>query len=179
LDERVFIRWPGVWPLFARAVLRLPPRARLRRAMLRRAVLSGWAAFARNDLDLMLVRYAPDYQLEVDPEFASVGLRSSYRGHAGLREQTADLRESWEKADTTPLEIVDAGNRLVNLGEVHIRARGSGVELDSPLGQALWIERGLVVRERWFLDWDAALRAADISTTAAGSDPGTTSAPRP
>jgi hypothetical protein len=89
------------------------------------------------------------------------------------------LRESWEKADTTPLEIVDAGNRLVNLGEVHIRARGSGVELDSPLGQALWIERGLVVRERWFLDWDAALRAADISTTAAGSDPGTTSAPRP
>ena len=43
----------------------------------------------------------------------------------------------------------------------------SGIELDSRLGQVTWIERGLIVRERDFSDWDEALRVAGIPATAA------------
>jgi len=64
LEERVYVWWPGLYAALSRTVLRLPPRSRLRRTLLRRSVLSGWPAWARGDLDLMLVRYAPDVRLE-------------------------------------------------------------------------------------------------------------------
>jgi ketosteroid isomerase-like protein len=166
LDERLYVRWPGIYAALSRAVLRLPPRSRLRRALLRRAVLSGWASWARGDLDLNLVGYAPDCHLEPFRELLAVGMRSSYEGHAGRRELAADVREAWERMDLIPQEIIDAGNTVVLLGRLRLRARGSGIEFDTPFGQAVWIERGLVVRERSFADWDEALRVAGIPTAA-------------
>jgi hypothetical protein len=65
LDERFFIRWPGAYAALANAVNRLPLRSRLRRALLRRNVLSVWAAWARWDVDAALVRRAPDAHLEI------------------------------------------------------------------------------------------------------------------
>jgi ketosteroid isomerase-like protein len=160
LDESLFVCWPLTYAVLARLTVLLPPRSRLRQAFLRRGVLSGWSAWSRGDLDLMVVRYAPDYEFE--PAFVGTGMRSVYRGHAGFREFAADLREAFEHFDLTPLEIVDAGDRVVFLGRIHTHARGSGVELDSPIGQVIWIERGLNVRDRGFLDWNEALRAAGI-----------------
>jgi hypothetical protein len=81
LDDRLFVRWPGVYAALSRAVLRLPPRSRLRCALLRRIVLSGWAAWTRGDLDQMLVRYAPDYRFEPLHEIVAAGMRNSYHGH--------------------------------------------------------------------------------------------------
>jgi SnoaL-like domain len=165
------VRWPGVWAAISQAVFpRLPPRSRLRRVLLRRAALSGWSAWARGDLDLMLVRYSPDCLFEPPPEFVAAGMRGLYRGHAGAREQEVDLRESFERLDVTPLEIIDGRDRLVVLGRFHVRARGSGVELDSPAAVAYRTQGSLVVGERIFLDWDAALRAAGFLATAAASD---------
>ena len=168
LQERLFVRWPGIYAALSRAVLRLPPRSRLRRALLRRAVLSGWASWARGDLDLNLVPIAPDCHMDPLPELLAVGMRSSYEGHAGRRELAADVREAWERMDTIPQEIVDAGNPFVFLGHIRLRARGSGIEFDTPFGQVVWIERGLIVRESGFADWDEPLRAAGIPTAAVG-----------
>jgi SnoaL-like domain len=182
LEERLFARWPGIYVAFARVFFLLPPRSRLRRAVLRRQVLSGWSAWSRGDLDLMLVRYARDCQSEPWPETVGSGLRSSYAGHEDYHEYLADLRESWEQIESTPLELLDAGDRFVVLGHFHIRGHGSGVELDSPLGQVVWVERGLVVRERMFSEWDGALRAVGIPTDVLAdlelaTDAGTAAAP--
>lgn len=117
-----------------------------------------------------LVRYSPDYTFDVDPGLVKLGLRAAYHGYAGLREQVYDLREAWEEIETTPLEIIDGGDRVVVAGRLRTYARGSGVELDSALGQALWSERGRVVRESWFLERDPALRAAHIRVTGTGGD---------
>ena len=136
--------------------------------MLRRTALSGWGAWARGDFGLMLVRFAPDYHFEPPREWLAAGMRSVYRGHAGLREWSADLREAWEFLDHTPLEIVDAGYLLAFLCQIRLRARVSGIELDTRLGQVFWIERGLIVRESGFADWDEPLRAAGIPTAAVG-----------
>jgi ketosteroid isomerase-like protein len=168
LDERFFVRWPGAYAALSRSLTRLPPRTRLRRALLRRAILSGWAAWTRGDLDLMLVRYAPYFQLEIPREWIAAGMRSAYKGHAGLREWAADMREAWERIEAIPQEIVDAGNPVVVLGHFRLRARGSGIELDTPVGVVFWVERGLTVRQPTFTDWDEALRAAGIPTAAAG-----------
>ena len=92
-----------------------------------------------------------------------------YRGHAGLREWAADLHEAWEFLDHTPLELVDAGDVLAFLCRIRLRARASGIELDSRLGQVFWVERGLIVRERDFADWDEALRVVGVPAAAEGS----------
>jgi ketosteroid isomerase-like protein len=167
LDERLFVRWPGAYAAFARALTRLPPRSRLRQALLRRGALSGWAAWNRGDLDLALVRYAPDYRFEPLHEIVAAGMRDSYHGHAGVREVTADWREAWERMDLIPQEIIDAGNPFVVLGHFHLRARGSGIEFDTPLGQVVWVERGLIVRDH-INNWDEALRVAGIPAAAVG-----------
>ena len=170
LDERFFVCWPGAYAAFARALTRLPPRSRLRRALLRRTALSGWAAWDRGDLDLALVRYAPDYRFEPLHEIVAAGMRDSYHGHAGLREWAADMREAWERMDLFPQEIIDAGNPFVVLGHFHLRARGSGIEFDTPIGQVVWIERGLIVRDH-INNWDEALHVAGIPATAAWRSP--------
>jgi ketosteroid isomerase-like protein len=160
LDERLYARWPSAYARISRAVARLPPRSQLRRTLLRQATLSGWGAGTRGDLDLMLVRYAPDYHFEPSRELVPAGLRTAYRGHAGVREWFSEWREAYERIELRPHEIVDAGDVVVVLGHVHLRARGSGIELDFRVGNVYWTERGLVVRERQFADWDEALRAA-------------------
>jgi ketosteroid isomerase-like protein len=162
LDERFLVRWPGAWPVLARLVQTLPPRSRLRRAAVRRSALSGWGAWVRGDLDLVLVRFSPDFHYDPPREWLIAGMPSEYRGHAGLREWSADLREAWEFLDHTPLEIVDGGDVLAFLCQIRLRARSSGIEIDTRLGQAFWSEQGLIVRERDFSDWDEALRAAGI-----------------
>src|SRR5438094_494709 len=48
-------------------VQRLSPRSRMRRALLRRVFISGWAAFNRRDFKLMLGHYAPDVEFELPP----------------------------------------------------------------------------------------------------------------
>lgn len=166
LDERLLVRWPRVFPALSRAVQLLPPRSRIRRASLRRNALSGWGAWVRGDLELCLVRFAPEYHYDPAPEWLIAGMPTEYRGHAGLREWSADLREAWEFVDHTPLEVVDAGDVLAFLCQIRLRARTSRIELDSRLGQVFWIERGLIVRERDFSDWGEALRAAGIPTGA-------------
>ena len=163
LDERLFVRWPGAWPALARAGLALPPRSRLRRAGVRRAALLGWGAWVRGDLDAVLVRFSPDFHYEPPPEWLAAGMRSVYRGHEGLREWSVDLREAWEWIDHTPLEVVDGGDVIAFLCKIRLRARTSGIELDTRLGQVLWSEQGLVVRERDFSDWDEALRVAGVT----------------
>ena len=162
-EDRLFVRWPGAWAALARAVEFLPRRSRIRRALVRRTLTSGWEAFVRGDLDLILVRYGPDCYLEPPREWTAAGMRSSYSGHAGWREWAADWLEAWERMELTSLEIVDAGNPVVVLGRVHQRARESGIELDSPYGSIYWTERGLIVRESHFVDFDETLRAAGVA----------------
>jgi ketosteroid isomerase-like protein len=169
LEERLLARWPGAWAALSRALQLLPPRSRLRRALVRRNALSGWGAWVRGDLDLCLVRFAPDYHYDPPREWLIAGMPSVYRGHAGLREWAADLHEAWEFLDHTPLEVVDAGEVLAFLCQIRLRARASGIELDSRLGQVFWVERGLIARERDFSDWDEALRVVGIPTAARDS----------
>jgi ketosteroid isomerase-like protein len=166
LEERLMIRWPSAWVALSRALQRLPPRSRVRRVLLRRNALSGWGAWVRGDLDLCLVRFAPDWHYDPPSDWLIAGMPNVYRGHAGLREWSADLRQAWEFLDHAPLEIIDAGDVLAFLCEIRLRGRASGIELDSRLGQVFWIERGLIVRERDFSDWDEALRVLGIPASA-------------
>jgi ketosteroid isomerase-like protein len=110
----------------------------------------------------MMVRFAPDFEYQPPREWQAVGMQGAYRGHAGLREWAEDMREAWDWLDNTPLEVIDAGNPVVFVNRIRLRARGSGVEFDYRAGFVLTFEQGLIVREQDFLDSDEALRVAGI-----------------
>lgn len=165
-DERLMVRWPGAWAALSRMVQRLPPGSRVRRAGLRQGAVSGWGAWVRGDFDVILARFASDCRYEPPREWLLPGMPSVYRGHAGLRQWAGDLHEAWEFVDHRPLELIDAGGVLLFRCRVRLRARASGIEFNSYIGQALWFERGVIARERDFGDWDEALRAAGISAAA-------------
>ena len=162
LIDRLFVRWPGAFVALSRAAQRLPRRSRLRRAVVRSSALSGWGAWVRGDLDVCLVRFAPDYHYDPPREWLIAGMPDVYRGHAGFRQWAADLHEAWDFLDHTPLEVVDAGDKVAFLCRIRLRARTSGIELDSRLGQVFWTERGLIVRESDFGDWEEALREVGL-----------------
>src|SRR2546429_8310862 len=73
----------------------------------------------------MLVRWAPDCQLELLPELMAAGMRGIYHGHAGVRELAADWTDTWERMDLIPEEIVDARNPVIGLGHLRLRGRGA------------------------------------------------------
>ena len=158
LDEHFMVRVPGAYGALSRVVLRLRPGSRLRSVLVNRNALSGWGAWVRGDLDLCLVRFSPNWHYNPPREWLIAGMPDTYRGHEGLRKWAADLHEAWEFVDHTPLEVVDAGDVAAFLCRIRLRARSTGIELDSRLGQVFWIERGLIVREQDFADWDEALQ---------------------
>jgi hypothetical protein len=59
LDQHVYVRFPAFYRLLADAFARLPPRSRLRRLMLARAVRLAYAAANRRDFDVVLVGGIP------------------------------------------------------------------------------------------------------------------------
>ena len=167
------IRFPGVWR--AAAALgqrRLSPRSRLRRAFIRRSVVSGWDAASRRDFKLMQVRYAPDVQIEYDPEFAALGLGGTFRGHDGQISMVDALNDAWEHWTLAATIVLDLGDRILVLGTVRLPGNMSGLTLDHAQAQLMTVRGGLVTHEQFFFGWDRGLRAA-------GLDPETISLPSP
>ena len=60
-------------------------------------------------------------------------------------------------------ELRDLGDRVLVLGSVEGRGRGSGVEVDSPLAIIFDFRDGKMSHSKAYLDHSEALRAAELS----------------
>ena len=98
LRERLMVRFPSLFRRQAAFLSRLSPRSRLRRILLRRAVLSGWASFDRRDLELNFLYFAPDCEFEFPPAMQTLGLPASFRGLEGRNEGINKLFEVWARS---------------------------------------------------------------------------------
>ena len=171
LEERLTVRFPGAWRAVTALGLRLlSPRSRLRRAWLRRNVVSGWEAASRRDFELMQVRYAPDVEIEYDPDFEALGMSGTFRGHEGQLKLLDTLHEAWERWEMLPVIVLDLGHRALVLGTVRLPGNVSGLELEREQAQLLTLRGALVAHEQFFFGWDNGLRAA-------GLDPGAIALP--
>jgi ketosteroid isomerase-like protein len=158
------VQFPGAYrALMALLLPRLLPRSRLRRALLRHAQISGYAAAARRDYQLMLVRYAPDVEVQFEPDLEPLGLTGTHRGHAGMLRMIATFEEAWEDPELRPAFAIDMGDRGLGLGHFHLRGATSGVELKQEFAQLIEFPHGVVAREREFLSWDKGLEAAGLA----------------
>jgi hypothetical protein len=166
------VRFAGAYRWQAALGIRfLNPRSRLRRTLLRRALVTGWAAATRGDFELMLVRYAPDVEITWDPAFEALGLAGPFHGHDGVLEMIRRIAEAWEGWALNPVAVVDLGNRGVSLGTLRLPGRVSGLEFESEISQLAVPRGGLIVQQRDFLSWDDGLRAAGLDPEAIALPP--------
>jgi ketosteroid isomerase-like protein len=85
-----------------------------------------------------------------------------YRGHDGFRRWFADSFESFEELTNEWSEFRDLGDRVLAFGHVKARGRGSGMEIDSPMGWVFTVRRGKVVKAEGFLSRAEALEAVGL-----------------
>src|SRR4051795_9675163 len=88
----------------------------------------------------------------------------TYVGRDGLRQWLADMDDVWEEMHSERNEFIDAGDRVVVIGRLVGKGKGSGVEVGSPNGTILTIRDGLVIRsETGYTNGREALEAAGLS----------------
>jgi uncharacterized protein len=133
--------------------------------LLRRAVVSGWAAGNRRDFKLMLVRYSPAVEFEFTTGQQTLGL-GTFRGHAGMIDLLGKLDEVWGSWELEAAYVLDLGDRVLVLGFLRIRGRASGVELGQEYAQLITVREGLVTHDQNFYSWEEGLRAAGLDPDA-------------
>jgi uncharacterized protein len=119
-------------------------------------------AYNRRDVDTFFAELAtPDF--EWFPALPRAFAGGGYRGREGVERFQADTFESLEELQTLPEEFRDLGDRVLVLGRLRGRGKGSGAPVDSPLGSIYDFRGGRIWRVRVYLDPTEALRAAGLS----------------
>jgi ketosteroid isomerase-like protein len=162
LEERLGLRFPRVRALLVRAVQRLPPRSGLRRALLRRAVVSGWQALNRGDLEVSFALYHPNVVSEVAPGLVSIGLGDTRGRDARVALQKEGLAGFGEFRFESE-ELIDLGDgRLLTVGRMKGSGLSSGAAFDQDWAALLTISMGWVIHEQIFLNRREALEAVGL-----------------
>ena len=84
-----------------------------------------------------------------------------YHGYAGIREWAAEVLDSFDEWDAAIAETVEApGDRLLVIGRVHMRGRGSGVDLEVPCAWLFDFLEGRMARMEIFINRTEEAHAA-------------------
>lgn len=103
-----------------------------------------------------------------DPEIVVDATRrvfnpTTYTGFEGLRQMQADLEEVWEEFRFERSELIDAGDRVVVIGHLRGKGKGSGAEVEQPIAGIWTVRDGRVVRiEIGYTDPSEALEVAGL-----------------
>ena len=165
-EERLALRFPGLAALFSRVVYRSPPESRLRRAIVRHVVRTGFEAVNRGDFEAAFALYHPDVEVTEPPEIVELGLDPVSRGRAGRIHVQQRWQGEWGEIRFEPYEVLDVGDQLLVTGRMRGRGAGSGATFDSELANLFTLSGGRVIRERMFLDRAKALEALGLSEEA-------------
>ena len=162
LDERIFLFFPSVVRFVAAAVFRLPPRSRLRHAVLRRVAQIGFDATNRKDFASGFLLYHPDCELVTPRIFVALGFDPVYHGRQARLEFQRSWSAEWGEVRFEPVEVLDLGERLLFLGGVKGSGVSSGAAVESDWGVLFTLSAGRLIREQPFFDRQEALEAAGL-----------------
>ena len=118
-------------------------------------------AFNRRDVDALMEFANPD--IEFTTAMIGTVAGGSLRGREGIEAVFADIGDTWEEHRMVIEEIRDLGDRVLGLGRLEGRGRGSGVSVDVPLAVMSDFRDGKVWRTRSYLDHGEASRAARLA----------------
>jgi len=113
-------------------------------------------ALARGDVEAVIAATHP----AAEAETLRSAVQGTYRGHEGTREFIRDNEENFELFEPIYPDVEELPDgRVLAVGTIRIRGRGSGVETESPTAVVVEFRDGLMYRFKDYGDGDAA-RAA-------------------
>jgi ketosteroid isomerase-like protein len=163
LDERLFVRLPALYRVLSDALMRMPPRSRLRRLMLVRRVRQAYAAANRQDFDAVLVGWDPESEYHPSSDLMPPDLEAVFHGHEGYRQLWRYWLDAFGDIRWDPEELVDFGDRFLVTAHQRGHGSGSGVAVTEAVFQLFTLRHGLVVRQEDFRDRKIALEATGLS----------------
>ena len=122
-------------------------------------VREAFAEWNTGDREAFLRFVHPEVEINVVSSEVTGG--TPFLGYEGYRAWVATMEESFEVWELHPETFEERGDAVVVLGRMHLRGRGSGVELDQEIGWIVDVRDGRMLRLRTFLKHDEALTAAD------------------
>ena len=112
-----------------------------------------------------------DPDIELDASDAPVlDINGVYRGTAAVQQYWREWLAAW-KTNEFEYQLVDAGDRVVQLFDLRMRGRSTGIEM--PFGKVAWVytfRDGLIVHMKLYMSQAEALEAVGLSEQDAHAD---------
>jgi ketosteroid isomerase-like protein len=118
-------------------------------------------AFSQGDLEAVLGDFAPEFEFHPSGRFMDT--QQVYRGREGWVDFWAAWRAAWEEITISIERIEGVDDRVLTLGNFHLRGGGSGVEVRAEAAWLHTIKDGRIVHLRSFSTWPEALEAVGLS----------------
>ena len=131
------------------------------------------AGTSESDREAMLTRISErwDPEIELDAsETPVLDLRGVYRGRDAVRQFWREWLAAWETIEFE-YELVDAGDRIVQLFDMQMRGRSTHIEM--PLGNVAWVytyRGGTLIHQKLYMSHSEALGAVELSEQDAHAD---------
>jgi ketosteroid isomerase-like protein len=116
--------------------------------------------FNARDVDAVQAHSTDD--VEIVPLRAAIE-DTVYRGPGAAAAFAADSDESWEELRFDAEALRDAGERVLAIGELSARARGTGAEVSARLAMLFAFRGDRLSKARSYTDVEDALEAAGLS----------------
>jgi len=106
-----------------------------------------------------------DPEVEYHPALPMLlgGEATVYRGHEGVRRLFGEIYDAFDEIHAEHSDVRDLGDRVVAIGRIRMRGKGSGAETESPAAVVIDIRHGKGIRIQTYLDPQEALEAAGLS----------------
>jgi ketosteroid isomerase-like protein len=118
--------------------------------------------YNRRDVDRAFAEFVtPDF--EWWPALTAAYEGGCYRGREGVEQFLVDTSENWDELKGVAEEFRDLGDRVLFLGRLKGRGKGSGAPVDQPVASILDFRGERIWRFRAYFDRAEALRAAGLS----------------
>ena len=126
-------------------------------------VKAGFAAHNRGDLDALVEFYDPEVVFETL-------LLGTHHGNEAIRLIYEENQKTMSGYDVLPVELIDAGNKVVAVAQVVGAGTVSQIALDDRFAFVFTFKDGRVVREQAFRNRQEALEAVSLSEQDAHAD---------
>jgi ketosteroid isomerase-like protein len=155
-DERLALRFPGLYRRLVRYVAAQPPGSLFRRRVLKRMVSRSQESFSRGDIEVALLISHPDVEIRAI-RWEALGLSERYHGHDGWRAFVRDWLAEWGDYEQAPEQLTDLGDRLIMRTKAAALGKRSGVAVVLGVCYCVYFTDGQITR------WDVAPSWPDLA----------------
>jgi ketosteroid isomerase-like protein len=127
----------------------LAPRTREVREQNREFIRTGYEAFARGDIPVILSMLDPKVEWTDAEGFPTAG---TYVGPEAVRGMFAHVGADWDHFEAVPSTYVADGDHVVVLGEYSVTHKATGKSATVPFAHVWRIKDGKIIRFRQFTD---------------------------